>query len=203
MMNLLIIRHAESQGNASGDYSSEIADSLSANGLKQAEALADSLASWNFDKIIVSPLQRTVQTITPYLTKTEQQGELWPEITEACWHDERECASGCWRPQAAVINGIAADLFNFRDGKAVQPAHPESFGEGLCRVNEALGLIQQLAETSEQNILMVTHGHFIREILNLMLQTSSIIDFAQDNCGTTMMSFDQQWKVEFCNRIII
>ena len=58
--------------------------------------LADVLSGWSFDRIITSPLQRALQTIAPYLAATQQRAEIWPEIAEACWQDEREALADDW-----------------------------------------------------------------------------------------------------------
>lgn len=201
-MELLIVRHAESMGNATGEYSSSQADSLSPRGERQAEALIESLRSWSFDQILVSPLRRARQTIAPYLAATGQQGEIWPEIAEACWHDEREPVEESWESQPASLSDEIAHLFRFRDNQAVQPVNPESFGAGLCRVHVALEKIQHPGVSQpNQRLLMVTHGHFIRETLNLMLGTRKTVRFPHDNCGLTLMAMDDRWKMRFCNRL--
>lgn len=199
-MNLLMVRHAESQGNASGNYSTAVADSLSAQGEAQALCLADALSSWTFDRIMVSPRQRAMETITPYLAATHQRAEIWPEIAEACWHDEREAPSDGWNPQPTMLPPSAVAHFSYRNDRVMMPAHPESFGEGLRRVHATLCLLHALADQADGLFLMVTHGHFIRELLNLMLGTRTPVRFPQVNCGLTLMSFDGAWSMEFCNR---
>ncbi|MDT8391000.1 MAG: histidine phosphatase family protein [Lentisphaeria bacterium] len=203
MMKLYIVRHAESEGNATGNYSTAIADSLSASGRKEAEALADSLTAWAFDTIIVSPRLRALQTIAPYLVATGQQAEIWPEIAEACWHEEREEPAGTWPRQAASLPAFAPGHFCFRDGEPIAPADVESFGEGLCRIHTALHLIQEAFIPDQESVLVVTHGHVIREILNLMLATRELDPFHHENCGLTCLSYKGCWTLEFCNRKII
>jgi broad specificity phosphatase PhoE len=199
-MKVLFVRHAESMGNATGEYSSAQADSLSPRGEKQAIALATSLRAWQFDEIIVSPLQRAWQTIAPYLSATGKQGEIWPELAEACWHEEREPAASSWAAQPASLPESVASLFRYRDNMPIRPAHPESFGTGLARVHRALERLEQMAARSDQTVLMVTHGHFIREILNLMLKTQTIAEFHHDNVGLTLMYREAGWSMDFCNR---
>lgn len=201
-MNLLIVRHAESMGNAGGDYSSATSDSLSPKGEEQALSLVTSLKSRHFNKIIVSPLQRTIQTATPYLVAANQKAEIWPEIAEACWQEQREEPSERWSKQSSSLPEDVAHLFAYRDDEAVRPAHPESFGEGLCRTRDAMDRLQRMAELEDTSALMVTHGHFIRELINLALDTRNTVRFPHDNCGMTLLSFDRTWVMEFCNRQI-
>lgn len=158
-MKLLIVRHAESQGNASGNYSTADADSLSREGNAQALSLVDSLLPWTFDKLLVSPFDRTIETISPYLQMTRQRAEIWPEIAEACWQAEREEPSASWNAQPAVLPDPLAHLFAYRNDEPSKPAYPESFGEGLRRVHDAVEQIQKMADRSITSALMVSHGH--------------------------------------------
>ncbi|MCJ8328384.1 MAG: histidine phosphatase family protein [Lentisphaeria bacterium] len=199
-MNLLIVRHAESKGNATGNYSALDQDSLSDLGQTQAPALAASLQKMEFDKIIVSPLQRTLETLSPYLELTNQHAEIWPEIAEACAHKVREEASDSWETQTAELpDTVASPLFSYRNYYAIKPARIHTFGEALRRVYDALELLQELSRANE-SVLMLTHGHFIRELINLMLDTPKTIAYPHDNCGMTLMKFDGTWSMDFCNR---
>lgn len=200
-MKLLLIRHAESNGNAAnGDYSIANADALSPRGLTQAEALAAALESWEIGAVIVSPQQRALQTIAPYLAATNRKGEVWPELAEACWHEEREPIADTWGSQSASLPTDIARYFFFRDGQAIQPGAPHSFGAGLRRVYDAVERIEKSFSGSDQTILLAAHGYFIRETMNRMLKLTDPEPFHHDNCGMTLMSFNGSWKMEFLNR---
>jgi len=198
-MKLIIVRHAESQGNATGDYSSLTADSLSPRGQRQARALAESLVGSEIDRLVVSPRLRAMQTIAPYLKAADRRGEIWPETAEACWHGEREEASGSWRSAPSSLREELAPLFFYREDNPVEPAHPESFGEGLFRVHETVRLLQPLGDR-DVTLLMVTHGHFIRELLNLLLDTPELAGFPHKNCGMTSLILESSWKLESLNK---
>jgi len=202
-MKLMLIRHAESMGNATGEYSTAIADSLSPRGHAQARALANALQKGDFEKMICSPLERTRDTIKPYLEATGQCAEIWPEIAEACWHDEREASAANWRPQPAPpLPDAYQPHFCYRDQNVVQHTHPETFGEGLCRVYSAVEMLQTMSKQTEGTILMVIHGHFIREVLNLLLDTRSMNPFHHANCGMTLLHKTGVWEMAFCNRLV-
>jgi len=198
-MKLIIVRHAQSQGNATGDYSSLTADSLSPRGEEQARALAERLTVLEIDRVVVSPRLRALQTIAPYLRAAGRRGEIWPETAEACWHGEREEASGSWRSGPSSVPDELAPHFFYRDGNPVEPAHPESFGEGLARVHETVRLLQPLGGR-DVTLLMVTHGHFIRELLNLLLGTPELERFPHENCGLTSLTFEGGWRLDFLNK---
>jgi broad specificity phosphatase PhoE len=200
-MNLLLIRHAESNGNAAGgDYSVENSDALSSRGRAQAEALAVCLGAWDIDAVIVSPQQRALQTIAPYLAATGRTAEVWPELAEACWHEEREPVAEAWGAEPASLPTDIAQHFFFRDGQAIRPGPPDGFGAGLRRVYDALERIERTFGGSEQTILMASHRFFIKETLALMLRQPVSEAFHQDNGGMTLMSYSKEWKMKFCNR---
>jgi len=199
-MKLLIVRHAESEGNASGNYSVRSHDSLSRKGKAQAASIVRLLRTYDFDEILVSPLQRALETIAPYLEATGRRAEIWPEIAEACWQEQVEAPGESWETQPVSVPDEIARFFSFRDGKAVKPAAPGSFAEGLRRAYITMGRIQEMTAEPDRSILMVTHGHFIRELLNLILDTRKRVRFGQDNCGMTSLTFNGTWQMNFCNR---
>jgi broad specificity phosphatase PhoE len=199
-MRLLIVRHGESKGNATGDYSVLTHDSLSLRGQEQAVSLVEHLQSHTFDQILVSPLQRALETVAPYLAATEQHAEVWPEIAEACWQEPTGGPAPSWNSEPATLPKPIAGLFRFPNGEAVRPAEGESYAEGLCRAHAAAQRIQDMTADPDLSILMVSHGHFIRELLNLMLETRRAVGFAQDNCGMTLLTYDGAWSLNYCNR---
>ncbi len=199
-MNLVLLRHAESKGNADGNYSTVHHDSLSALGREQATGIVDCLREFDFDEVVVSPLQRALETVAPYLDATGKRAEIWPEIAEACWQEEVEPPSESWDTQPVSVPDEIAGLFHFRNGEAVKPAAPGSFAEGMCRAKITYERILEMTSTPVRSVLMVTHGHFVRELMNLILDTRKRARFSQVNCALTSLTFDGVWQVQFCNR---
>jgi len=196
-LKVLLIRHAESYGNATGEYGTAQSDSLSEKGLEQAGSLSMSSIISSCDRIAVSPLLRTLQTISPFLQKNSRVGEVWPEMAEACWHDEREEPTETWAFRDARIPESMLPYFNFRNGEARQPDHPETFGMGLQRVRLVLLRLEIEEIKKEGKILLVTHGHFIRELLNLMLKPEAFQEYHQENCAITQLSYvEGVWELE-------
>ena len=196
-MKLLLVRHAESEGNASGDYSTAVADSLSAQGEKQALALVEPLSSWTFQEIIVSPLQRAQQTLAPYLRSSCQTAEIWPETAEVNCHPERASAARSWQPVPMDLPETMASLFVFRENKAVRPARPETIETEMCRVTSTLKRIQERTADAQHTILMVTHGNFIRELVDHMLEPPQKNLFPVENCARILMTWNKGWAMEY------
>ena len=200
-MRLLIVRHAESVGNASGNYGTAQADSLSPVGLAQAGRLADALGRDPFDRILVSPLQRALQTVAPFLEANDGTAEVWPELAEACWHETREPPDPTWdRAPATLPDSVPHARFAFRDGAPIRPGHPETFGMGLRRVHDALERLESEKGATDRRILLVAHGHFIRELLTLMLCPAEPQAYHHDNCGMTTVMYRSGWTLASCNR---
>jgi broad specificity phosphatase PhoE len=202
-MNLLMVRHAESRGNAAGgDYSVDNADALSARGVAQAHDLAVALEAWDIDAVIASPARRALQTIAPFLAKTNRTGEVWPELAEACWQEQREPPAGSWQSEPTELSHDVSHHFRFRDGRAIRPAGPATFGTGLRRVHDAVGILERRFGGSGMTVLVSTHRYFMREMLNFMLGSTESQSSDHDNCGMTLMCFDQGWQMEFFNCIV-
>ena len=200
-MKVFLIRHAESHGNATGEYSTKEADSLSSKGRKQAVVLAENLDLSVFDGVLVSPLLRTMETIGPSLREQKLRGEIWPEIAEACWHDDREEATDEWNSRLGEVPPKFESVLSYRDNQKIRPDHPESFGMGLRRVYSALEILNTRFGEEKGRVLMVTHGHFIREFLNLVLKPVEFKEFHQDNCSLTSLSYqDGLWTMDYSNR---
>ncbi len=87
-MRLLIARHGATQHNLDGRLTGQIDAPLSALGERQAEALADRLATWRFDAIIASDLIRA-QATAEAIAKYHQTPVLLDE-------DLREIDMGAW-----------------------------------------------------------------------------------------------------------
>lgn len=92
-MKFIFTRHAQSNGNANGNYEDAQSGNLSELGEKQAVNLAENLSDYKFTKIYVSPEKRAMQTALPYLEKSGLKATICPDAIEACWkHNNGETA---------------------------------------------------------------------------------------------------------------
>ena len=82
----------------------------------------------------------------------------------------------------------------------VRPAKPETFGQCLLRVYLTLDRLRQLDVRPDANLLMICHANFMRELLNAILEIEQPVRFSHGNCGMTLLTFETQWIVEYCNR---
>lgn len=198
-MSFIFVRHAQSQGNATGDYSTDTHDSLSELGIRQAESLARRLTPMRFTRVIVSPLTRAMQTIRPYLLATGQQAEIWPELAEGCWQEPIYTEVTEFPVEPFELTPDLAPCFRFRDGKSVRPCGHESYAHGVYRGR--LVLDRLVRDHAQDEVLVVTHGHLLREMLNLVVKSRESVFFDHENCGMTrLIRQGNGWLIDYTNR---
>lgn len=199
-MSLIFVRHAQSQGNATGDYSTATHDSLSELGHRQAHALAAVLARHSIARVLVSPLTRTVQTIHPYLQCSNHIAEIWPELAEGCWQARDLTPAATFPTEPCILPEDLAPHFTFRDGRPLRPCGHETFAQGFYRARLVLQRLEPYS-TGPSDTLVVTHGHMLREMLNLITVAPEPVEFAHDNCGLTRIErTPSHWVIHYLNR---
>jgi broad specificity phosphatase PhoE len=160
-LDIYFVRHAETQANATGEHNSGNSNMLSEQGEEQVSALGSKLKALHFDAILVSPAERAVNTILPYLKETGQKGEIWPEITECCWQKDRgDIASGKLTTSSMVrLSTEQEAYFTFRDENSKRKYGNESYADGVAQVRRAEELLKKHYFCSGKTILIVAHYH--------------------------------------------
>jgi broad specificity phosphatase PhoE len=160
-LDVYLVRHAETQANASGIHNTVTSGSFSEEGEAQIRMLTNGLAHYRFDAILVSPTERTLYTIAPYLLQTGRSAEIWPEIAECCWQKDR-MSSGpgalVWGDDIRLPVAIAPQ-FVFRTGIPQRSFANRSYADGVAQVRQAADLIRQRYGHSGKSILLVLHYH--------------------------------------------
>ena len=105
-MKLILLRHAESAGNARGLSDGRMDVPLSEKGKRQALALIPKLKSLNPDIIFTSPLKRAIQTIQPYVNQKKEKIIINKLITE------RACGSFDGKQEGAIRKYCQAHNLN-------------------------------------------------------------------------------------------
>lgn len=198
------VRHGQSQANVSPEFQSE-SSPLSDEGHRQAEFIAERVASVNFSTLIASPLERTKQTaehITRVTGKSPIYSDLFVErakpsaVAGKPWNDD--IARKVWREweRSLVTPGMKVE-----DG--------ESYDEILARADEALAF---LYAQPEQILTVVTHGYFLRTLVIRVLLGNQMTPeaFAQihkvasvENTGVTVMTYEDSFEQEACWRLVV
>ena len=155
------VRHGQSEHNAAPVFQSPDSP-LNEKGREQAGYLAARVSKLNFEKLISSPFERakqTAQAITKTTSKNPEFSDLFVErikptfINGKPYADEK--AGELWRKWEKSL---------FTPGMRVEDG--ENFEDILSRAGRALDFLKN---RSEQSILVVTHGYFLRMILARVL----------------------------------
>lgn len=151
---LYLVRHAQSTANAEGVLAGRLPGiTLDKKGKKQAEKLAKFLAAIEFEKIIVSPLERTQETAM--ILKPETEVKLDYRIAE--------CDYGDWSGKK-IEDLQKEDLWKVIQSNPSEVKFPggESMDEMFKRSWNA---VEFWNEEISGNYLMVSHADVIKSIV--------------------------------------
>ncbi|MGB6215637.1 histidine phosphatase family protein [Pseudomonas mandelii] len=197
-----LIRHAESAANAGLATSAPDSIPLTEKGQLQARTLADSITSAP-DLIISSPFERAIATALPTAERFPQVPfEIWPveeftylspnRFASTTQSDRKPHAESYWENgYAAMIDGPGAELFDHL-------------------LERADAMLAKLAHHDAQNILVFSHGQFIRAAAwrikqgdhagsHDLMREFRAIDVREPlrNCWSYQLVFDDgRWAVE-------
>ncbi len=160
-MRVYFVRHGESDSNTKGIHLGEDV-ALSVNGKKQATLLAQRLAKIPLDAVITSSYPRAIETAEIINKTIKKPLEVIKHIVERKYPSE--IIGKSWGdPHVKNIIQTIMDNFHVPGWKY---ADEESFEEIKHR---ALTFLTQLQKRKENNILVVSHGKYIKTLLACML----------------------------------
>ncbi len=158
VVTVLLVRHGRSTANTAGILAGRTPGvQLDDHGREQADHIAQRLAGISVDRLISSPLERCLQTVTPFATAAGLEIEVddrFAEVDYGNWSGRplKDLASEpLWRtvqqhPSAAVFPG----------------------GEGLATVSsraaEAIRDVR-LSAVKDQTVLICSHGDVLKAVL--------------------------------------
>jgi 2,3-bisphosphoglycerate-dependent phosphoglycerate mutase len=196
------LRHGQSVDNVSPVFQS-VKSPLSDKGRAQAKLLADRIATLDFDALVTSSLPRAKQTaefITKATGKTAEVSELFVErikpesIDGKPWTDEE--ATKIWREWEKDLNisGIKS-----KDG--------ETYDAIVARAKQALNYLETRPEA---NIVVVTHGYFLRTLLATVILGDDMTGklhgkfqrlVSMENTAICVMQYRDAFEEDFCWRL--
>lgn len=198
-LDIYYVRHAQTMANVTRDYSQKNQETFSEKGKQQITNLTNRLSTYHFDHILVSPTYRTRHTILPYLQKTRQVAELWPELAECCWQPDHTLppSKDLGHGPKIIIQEKNKPFFKLRDPVAAQFLITKTYADGLVQVRKACDLLKTRFGQSGKSILMVGHslaGALTMEVLagrkptgGIHLRNASITHLRQSEDGTTTL----------------
>jgi broad specificity phosphatase PhoE len=151
-----LIRHAQSAANAGLATTSPDSIPLTELGHTQAQLLADHIASVP-DLIISSPFERAIHTALPLANRYPHVPlDIWA-VEEFTYLSPSRLAGTTQADRKPLVDAY----WNDGDQAAIDGPGAESFTELLKR---AKMMLDQLAASTADNILVFSHGQFIRAV---------------------------------------
>jgi broad specificity phosphatase PhoE len=183
-MRYHIIRHAQTKANAKGKLSCDHSEMLDRVGHKQSEKLSQYLLTQQFNDIWVSPIPRALETIQPYLKMSRMDYNIEPLIAEGQYNIDPHAGIEYAPSRSEDLPPINETVENFRG-----------------RVQNFINKIT--SDPQPGSTLIITHGHFIREFLNLLLGATTYARWPIGNCHETLVEVSEDLLIKHVNRNVI
>ena len=155
--DILLLRHGQTDANAAGTLQGHLPTPLNMTGVRQAQRLADRLASWRppLSALVSSDLPRAAQTAGPIAAACGL-----PVSYDPAWRER-----GFGLLEGKPIGDRA--MWQVAGGD-VDPPGAEPSADFLARVRHAL-LAVATARRARSTLAVVTHGGPIRGVLKMLI----------------------------------
>jgi broad specificity phosphatase PhoE len=180
-MDIILIRHGESEDNATKILSRDFT-MLTDKGIKQIESTKDLLKDYEFDKVICSPLKRTVQT----MRILGLEGETDDRIREMNW---------------GIFTGLTYEQYSYKYPVESSSWNRDPFnyeipgGESIIKTYHRVKKFLDEASQNDENILAVTHEGIIRLACTWVIDDpDSFFRFRAGNGSITVITVDEGYK---------
>ncbi len=184
---ILMVRHGESEGNIGDKAQGQSDVPLTENGHRQAEAVAQRLAEFNFDAVYSSDLQRAKSTAEALLllrpdlalaTRSELREAHYGDYEDTPWPDIRENDPELYR---RWVNWDTRSDLRFPNG--------ESHGDMWHRVGRFASEILDRHDQEGASILVVAHAGSLQSLLThlLGLRNTDLWRFHFDNTSVSAL----------------
>lgn len=161
-MNLILVRHGETDWNSTRRYQGQLDIPLNSRGHWQAQRVAQVLAGEPIQRLVSSDLQRALETAMAIGTACN--------LAVATDARLREISFGSWE-------GLGTDEIQRQDGEAYRRwkenpvAHAPTGGETLASAGERiLSAWQEIRALPLDTVAIVAHGGSLRILLSHLLQ---------------------------------
>lgn len=180
-MQIILVRHGESMGNASGVIQGRGSSPLSSRGQGQAKAAAERLAAADpFDIIVSSDMERALETAETFVA-SPRTDPIWREMDLGAWDGV---------PIGELRARFPDELKALLKGEPVRIGGTgESIPSFTDRVQDAL---QTVAAQTEGRALVFAHGGVIERAVAIALGRPNAVAFAGrvSNTSFTVLEID-------------
>lgn len=152
LMRVTLVRHAESEGNASGLINTKTpGPPLTATGRQQAEAVANELAVNNYDAIYASTMIRTQQTALPMSQRLGLPVQVLPGLQEIEAGDYEDT------PESGAASGYAMIplAWVFQGARSLPIPGSINGNEFDARFD---GALETMYDNGDRNVVVYSHG---------------------------------------------
>lgn len=180
MNSLYLVRHGQTKWSITGQHTSSTDLSLTTQGIKQAELLKKRLSKIPFELILTSPLKRSLETC-------ELAGFSKVATIDAHLREWNYGLYEGWTKQQILTKAPQWNIFT--DGA------PN--GESVADVKNRAQTILHKIQSAQGNVLIFSHGHFLRLLLTEWLQVPSNQAnlFMLTTASISILSFDDSSRV--------
>lgn len=187
MLQLILVRHGETNSNKQGVYCGWTDVELNEYGISQAEGARDRLKHINFDLVVASPLKRTKKT-AQIISENIIYDEGLKEINFGLWDNlSLEEIEEKYPDEYNIWMENGTEEFMFPEGESIKDVQKRS----------ASVIDKIIKEQKKGNVLIVTHGGLIRNIISYLLGMGGIgaWRFRINNCGITKIEITEGYAV--------
>ncbi len=193
MKTIYFVRHGESEGNVKNLYQGH-AEPLTEKGRSQASIIAERCAALPIEVVVSSMAKRAQETadvIAKKLRKPIEHSDLFIERRRA----KEQIGKSAEDPEAKRIMRLIKENFEV---PGYRFSDEENFEDLRSRAIKALHFLEQ---RSENNILVITHGLFLRVLLASVIfgkdltarECQKILDaFYTQNTGMTVFGLEEE-----------
>lgn len=181
---LYILRHGETDFNRFGIVQGSGVDSaLNQTGRKQARAFYDKYMDHKFDLVVCSTLQRSYQTIAPFLDHGIPL-EKYAEIDEINWgvHEGKKGDEALIRDYKDVVRSWSNGDFyvSVEEGESAQ-----------ALAERVSAFLERIYQREEEKILICSHGRTLRCMICLIKgePISNMENYTHDNTGLNIINY--------------
>ena len=187
-MRLYIIRHAETEYNKKGIIQgSEVDSDINSTGDKQSESFYNYYKNIKFDKIYVSALKRTFQTVGRFIDNGAPYEKII-EFNEISWGVNQGKNDDLDDYKTLIDTWLAGDLDNkFDEGES-----PNEMSERL------LNGFNKVLEDNHDIVLMCIHGRALRILLSKIIDNdlTKMDRYIHSNTGLYIIDYiNEEFKI--------
>ena len=180
-MKLYIIRHAETEYNRKGIIQgSEVDSDINDIGESQANSFYEYYKDINFDKIYVSDLKRTFQTIRRF-TENGSSYEKLKEFNEISWGVNQGKSDDLEDYAELIDTWLAGNLDNkFEEGES-----PNEMSERLVKG------FDKVLDDDHDTVLLCIHGRALRILLSKIIDNdlTKMDKYVHSNTGLYILEY--------------